>query len=104
MKKVIAGFVAGILVSGVMAWQVGGTLMVQEYPSPFGLEETAARIQANIQAAGWDLSGLRSPSNTIRRLGATVPNVQPRGRVHPAPRAAARARPRSAGPSRRRPR
>ena len=75
MKKAIASFFAGILVTGLLAWQVGGSLMVQEYPSPFGIEETAARIQANIQAAGWDLSGLRSPSNTIRKLGATVPNV-----------------------------
>lgn len=75
MKKAIIGFFAGMLVFAIMAWQVGGTLMVQEYPSPFGLEETAARIQANIQEAGWDLSGLRSPSNTIRALGATVPNV-----------------------------
>ena len=75
MKKAIAAFFAGILVSGLLAWQVGGALMIQEYPSPFGIEETAARIQANIQATGWDLSGLRSPSNTIRALGATVPNV-----------------------------
>ncbi|MDH3231386.1 MAG: DUF302 domain-containing protein [Alphaproteobacteria bacterium] len=75
MKKAIAGFFAGILVAAVLAWQVGGSLMVQEYPSPYGIEETAARIQANIQEVGWDLSGLRSPSNTIRRLGATVPNV-----------------------------
>lgn len=75
MKKAIAGFFAGILVAGVLAWQVGGSLMIQEYPSPFGIQETAARIQANMQEAGWDLSGLRSPSNTIRALGATVPNV-----------------------------
>ena len=75
MKKAIAGFFAGILMTGFLAWQVGGSLMLQEYPSPYGMEETAARIQGNIQAAGWDLSGLRSPSNTIRKLGATVPNV-----------------------------
>ena len=75
MLKAIAGFFAGILFTAVLAWQVGGSLMVQEYPSPFSIEETAARIQGNIQEAGWDLSGLRSPSNTIRRLGATVPNV-----------------------------
>lgn len=75
MKRAVAGFFVGIIVCAVLAWQLGGSLMVKEYPSPFGLEETAARIQANIQAAGWDLSGLRSPSNTIRRLGATVPNV-----------------------------
>ncbi|MDH5750307.1 MAG: DUF302 domain-containing protein [Rhodospirillales bacterium] len=75
MFKLVIGFLSGIVLSGLLAWQVGGSFMVQEYPSPFGLRETAARIQANIKDAGWSLSGLRSPSNTIRQLGATVPNV-----------------------------
>lgn len=75
MLKIVSGFFAGIVVFALLAWQVGGNLMVQEYESPYGLEETTARIQHNIQAAGWDLSGLRSPSNTIRKMGATVPNV-----------------------------
>ncbi|MDH5490088.1 MAG: DUF302 domain-containing protein [Rhodospirillaceae bacterium] len=75
MLKIISGFFAGMVVFSVLAWQVGGSLMIQEYESPYGLEETVARIQHNIQDAGWDLSGLRSPSNTIRKMGATVPNV-----------------------------
>lgn len=75
MLKIISGFVAGIVVVAIMAWQFAGGLMVKEYPSPYGLEETAARIQHNIKDAGWALSGLRSPSNTIKKLGATVPNV-----------------------------
>lgn len=75
MLKVITGFFIGIVTFSVAAWQFGGSLMIQEYESPYGLTETTARIQHNIQAAGWDLSGLRSPSNTIRKMGATVPNV-----------------------------
>ena len=75
MLKIVSGFVAGIVLVAILAWQLGGGLMVREYPSPYGLEETAARIQHNMKDAGWSLSGLRSPSNTIRKLGATVPNV-----------------------------
>ncbi len=75
MTKIAIGFIAALILVGVGAWQFAGGLMIQEHPSPFGLEETAARIQHNIKSAGWSLSGLRSPSNTIRRLGATVPNV-----------------------------
>ena len=75
MLKIVSGFIAGIVVVAVLAWQFGGKLMLTEYPSPYGMEETAARIQHNIQDAGWSLSGLRSPSNTIRKLGATVPNT-----------------------------
>ncbi|MDU8926279.1 DUF302 domain-containing protein [Alisedimentitalea sp. MJ-SS2] len=77
MLKIITGFVAGLVLFAGLGWQYGGSLMVKEYPSPYGLEETVARIQHNIEATGkgWTLSGLRSPSNAIRKLGATVPNV-----------------------------
>lgn len=75
MLKIISGFFAGIIVVAILAWQFAGGLMIQEHPSPFGLQETVARIQHNIQDAGWDLSGLRSPSNTVRKMGANVPNV-----------------------------
>ena len=75
MLKIVSGFLIGAVVFALGAWQFGGSLMLKEYPSPYGLEETAARIQHNIKDAGWALSGLRSPSNTIKKLGATVPNV-----------------------------
>lgn len=77
MLKVLAGIITGMVVFVVGAWQFGGSIMVKEYPSPYGLEETVARIQHNIEATGkgWDLSGLRSPSNAIRKLGANVPNT-----------------------------
>jgi len=75
MLKTISGFIAGVVVVALGAWQFGGSVMLTEYESPYGMEETAARIQHNIKDAGWSLSGLRSPSNTIRKMGATVPNT-----------------------------
>lgn len=42
------------------------------------MEETAARIQANIQAMedkGWKLSGLRDPSQAVAAAGGNVPPV-----------------------------
>jgi uncharacterized protein (DUF302 family) len=44
-------------------------------PSPFGVEETAARIQANIKKMehkGWKLSGLRDPGRAVAASGANV--------------------------------
>jgi len=77
MLRVISGIVIGLVLAFGLAWQYGGGLMVKEYPSPYGLEETVARIQHNIEDAGngWELSGLRSPSNAIRAKGATVANT-----------------------------
>jgi uncharacterized protein (DUF302 family) len=77
MLKVIGGFVVGILATLLVTGAMVGKLMFREVPSPFGVEETAARIQANIQAQkdkGWSLSGLRDP---VKPLQATGENALP---------------------------
>lgn len=78
MLKIIGGFVAGILVVALLAISMAGDLMMREVESPFGLEETAARIQANIKKLehkGWQLSGLRDPSKAVAAAGGNVPPV-----------------------------
>ena len=68
MKKIILGFVAGLVLTGLFGYTLGGQLMFREVPSPFGVEETAARIQHNIRNMadrGWKLSGLRDPSRAV---------------------------------------
>lgn len=74
MFKVIGGFLAGIVAVAVLAWQMAGALMFNETPSPFGMEETVARIQANVQATGngWALSGLRNPARAVAADGGNV--------------------------------
>lgn len=74
MLKIIGGLVAGLGLSGLLAWQVGGSLMFKETPSPFGMEETVARIQQNIQNTGngWALSGLRNPARAVQSDGGNT--------------------------------
>ena len=78
MMKLITGVIAGMILFGVLAWKLGGAMMIVEHPSPFGVEETAARIQANIQGLanrGWSLSALRDPSSAVAAAGGNVPPV-----------------------------
>lgn len=78
MSKIVAGFIAGVVLIGLAAWQFAGGFMFREVPSPFGVEETAARIQGNIQSLsgnGWALSGLRDPSRAVAAAGGNVPPV-----------------------------
>jgi len=78
MVKLISGFVAALLLVAVVAVFMAGDLMLTEHPSPFGVEETAARIQANIQSLenrGWKLSGLRNPARAVANSGTNVPPV-----------------------------
>ena len=78
MFKIIGGFIAGIVFFGVVAWNMAGSMMLWEVPSPFGVEETAARIQRNVQslsANGWTLSGVRNPAKAVANSGTNVPPV-----------------------------
>ncbi|MDD4911113.1 MAG: DUF302 domain-containing protein [Sideroxydans sp.] len=74
MLKVIGGFFLGLIVLGVLAYSYAGSLMFREVESPFGVEETIARIQQNIQNTGngWALSGLRNPGKAVEADGGNT--------------------------------
>ncbi len=74
MWKALGGFIAGVAFVAILAWNFMGSLMFVERESPFGMEETVARIQHNIQdtGKGWVLSGLRNPANAIQSTGGNT--------------------------------
>lgn len=74
MMKAVLGFVAGLLLVSLVGWQMAPSLMFTERVSPFGMEETVARIQQNIQNTGngWALSGLRNPAKAVQSDGGNV--------------------------------
>ena len=75
MVKVLGGFIAGLGLISVVIVSSAQSLMFNEYESPFGVEETAARIQANMQSLsgnGWKLSGLRNPAAAVAAAGSNV--------------------------------
>jgi uncharacterized protein (DUF302 family) len=74
MLKIVGGFVVGMAFTGIAAWNMAGAMMFNEHVSPFGVEETVARIQENIQATGngWALSGLRNPTRAIQQDGGNA--------------------------------
>jgi len=82
MWKVAIGFVAGIALVGIVALNIMDQMMFKEHLSPFGFEETIARIQHNIadspelKAKGWALSGLRNPAKAVQADGSNVLPVQ----------------------------
>lgn len=74
MFKVIGGVVVGAALSVFLALKLAGGMMFSEVPSPFTVEETTARIQQNINAAGngWSISGLRNPAKPVEAEGGNV--------------------------------
>lgn len=82
MLRVLIGFIAGVLATAIGGYLAMPHLMFNEVQSPFGFEETIARIQHNIvdnpelKAKGWSLSGLRNPARAIQADGGNVLPVQ----------------------------
>ena len=78
MLKIVGSFLAGIAVIAIVGWNSMASLMFSERVSPFGMDETVARIQHNIVANknGWALSGLRNPAAAVQSDGGnTLPVV-----------------------------
>ncbi len=74
MIKLFTGFMAGLVLVFSLVYNLFGGLMFKETPSPFGVEETVARIQQNIQNVGngWALVGLRDPAKAVQNDGGNV--------------------------------
>jgi uncharacterized protein (DUF302 family) len=78
MLKIVLGIVVGLVLGALLALggasQMAGSMMFQERVSPFTVEETVARIQQNILAAGngWALFGLRYPARPVEAEGGNV--------------------------------
>ena len=74
MWKLLGGAVLGAAAAIVAVWHFAGALFFKEIPSPYGVEETVARIQQNIQATGkgWALAGLRNPARAIEQDGGNT--------------------------------
>ena len=78
MLKAILGFIVGILIVAGGGYVMMPSLMFNETVSPFGMEETVARIQHNIQdnpvlkEHGWSLSGLRNPAKAVQTDGGNT--------------------------------
>lgn len=68
---IVVGLVLGVAAALATAWNMAGSLMFEERVSPFTIEETVARIQHNVEAAGngWSLSGLRYPTRPLEAEG-----------------------------------
>lgn len=77
MLKASIGFIVAMLLIVIITVTSAQSLMFNVTPSPYGVEETAARIQANIQSKamadnGWKLSALRDPSKAVASGGTNV--------------------------------
>ncbi len=75
MKKIVPSVVAGVVLAGVVGWNVMPKQMIHERKSPLGYEQTIARIEQNVKEGGWVISSTMHLDKSLKKQGKEVPPV-----------------------------
>ena len=69
IRSLLTGFVAGAILVSAAGWLMMPGLMLKEYQSPFGVEETVEKIKQKAVAEGWVVSGVTLLDNSVKKHG-----------------------------------
>ena len=69
IANIIIGFILGIIVTGIIVWQIMPGMMLTERLSPYGVDETVAKITANAKAEGWVVSTIQPLHKAVKKHG-----------------------------------
>ena len=72
MKKLLIGMVLGAALALAGTAVLMPRMMIQEMPSPWGYEETLAKIQNNVTNGGWKVSAVMKLDQSLAKEGKTV--------------------------------
>lgn len=71
----VAGFVAGVLLTGIIGISMAPGMMISENESIYSFEETVEMIQAEAIEAGWKVPAVHVISNSVASGGFDVAPV-----------------------------
>ena len=69
IANIIIGFILGIIVTGIIVWQIMPGMMLTERLSPYGVDETVAKITANAKAEDWVVSTIQPLHKAVKKHG-----------------------------------
>ncbi len=67
MKNTIIGFILGVITIAFLGWNMMPNMMLKEVKSPYGVEETVAKIKANAEAKGWAIPSIKPLHKSIKK-------------------------------------
>lgn len=67
VKNILSGFLAGAVIVSVVGWLMMPGMMIIEYPSPHGLNETVEKIKTRAIAEGWIVTGLKPLHKAVKK-------------------------------------
>jgi uncharacterized protein (DUF302 family) len=71
----VAGFVAGVLLTGIIGISIAPGMMISENESIYSFEETVEMIQAEAIEAGWKVPAVHEINNSVASGGFDVAPV-----------------------------
>lgn len=67
--SLVAGFVLGAALLGVVGWNAMPGMMLKEAVSPYGVDETIAKIKDNAEEAGWVVASVKPLHDSVAKHG-----------------------------------
>jgi uncharacterized protein (DUF302 family) len=67
--KIMIGFVIGVVVICAAGWVMIPKMMLKEYLSPYGVEQTVEKIKVNADIQGWVVSSVISMHQSVKKHG-----------------------------------
>lgn len=68
-SSLLIGIVLGILLTAGAGWMMMPGMMLKEYQSPYGVDETVAKIKDNALAEGWVVAGVMPIDKSVKKHG-----------------------------------
>ena len=76
LPSILIGFVAGIVVTGILGWIMAPGLMLKETRSPYNAEKTVETIQASAKSRGWVIPSVTPLHKSIKKhTGHDLPPI-----------------------------
>lgn len=69
IKNLLVGVVLGAVLVGAAVWVMMPGMMLKEYRSPLGLEETVTAIKEKAVADGWVVAGVMPLDESVKKNG-----------------------------------
>lgn len=62
-------FLTGMIIIGVLGWNMMPSMMLHEVQSPYNLTETVAKIKSNTLAGGWVIPSIKPLHKSVKKHG-----------------------------------
>ena len=69
ITNLIVGLVSGIIITGIIGWNIMPGMMLHETASPYGIEETVSKIKENAISKGWVVPGVKPLHKSVLKHG-----------------------------------